>query len=293
MSPFVMTPFRKMNGLGNDFIVVDARDRAFEPATADVRALGDRASGVGFDQFIIIAPPPAGEDALMRIINADGSEVESCGNAARCVAAILLDEKDAPEVLIASKGGTMRAWRASGGRISVDMGRPRFAAADIPLAPEKAAGGDAQALTFAEPELAALGPAACVNVGNPHAVFFVPSLEAVPLAKVGPLLECHPAFPARANISFVEIEAPDRVRALVHERGVGPTRACGTAACAIAAVGHHLGRLASEVVVELPGGPLTITLAAGQIVMTGPYEVDWTGVLSGATFLRDPEPVRG
>ena len=284
-----MIPFRKMNGLGNDFVVVDARSHPYTPSTEGVRALGDRAAGIGFDQFIIIAPPPAGETALMRIINSDGGEVESCGNAARCVAAILLDEQSAPEVTIASAGGPMRAWRAPGG-ISVDMGTPRFAAADIPLA---AGAGDPQALTFDEPLLADLGPAACANVGNPHAVFFVPSLDAVPLGVVGPMLEHHPVFPARANISFVEVEGPARVRAVVHERGVGPTRACGTAACAIAAVGHHIGRLAEEVVVELPGGPLTIGLAGGRIVMTGPYEIDWTGMLGEGVFTRDPEPIKG
>ncbi len=285
-----MIPFRKMNGLGNDFVVVDARATAYAPAAETVKALGDRSNGIGFDQFIIIAPAPAGETALMRIINADGGEVESCGNAARCVAAILLDEQSAPEVTIASAGGPMRAWRASGGGISVDMGTPRFAAADIPLAADA---GDPQALTFDEPLLAPLGPAACANVGNPHAVFFVPSINDVPLGVVGPMLEQHAVFPARANISFVEVESPERVRAVVHERGVGPTRACGTAACAIAAVGHHIGRLSEEVEVELPGGPLTIGLAGGRIVMTGPYEIDWTGMLAEGGFTRDPEPIHG
>ncbi|RAI03318.1 diaminopimelate epimerase [Acuticoccus sediminis] len=285
-----MIPFRKMNGLGNDFAVVDARTEPFTPTSEEVKALGDRATGIGFDQFIIIAEPPAGETALMRIINADGGEVESCGNAARCVAAILLDERSEPEVTIASAGGPMRAWRAGGGRISVDMGTPRFGAADIPLAE---GAGDPQALAFSEPELAGLGPAACANVGNPHAVFFVPSIAAVDLATVGPMLEHHPVFPARANISFVEVLSPGHVRAVVHERGVGPTRACGTAACAIAAVGHHMGRLAGEVTVELPGGPLTIGLEGGRIVMTGPYEVDWTGMLGDGVYTRDPEPING
>lgn len=284
-----MIPFRKMNGLGNDFVVVDARVRPFEPDAASVRAWADRHDGVGFDQLIIIAPPPDNEHALMRILNADGGEVESCGNAARCVAAILLDEVGGDEVAIASAGGPMRAWRAADGRISVDMGTARFGAAEIPLAP---GAGDPQALSFAEPELAVFGPAACVNVGNPHAVFFVPSIEAVPLAAVGPKLERHAVFPARANISFVEVLAPDRVRAVVYERGVGPTRACGTAACAIAAVGHHLGQLADEVTVLLPGGPLTIGLAGGRIVMTGPYEIDWMGLLGDGVYVRDPDSLK-
>lgn len=281
-----MIPFRKMNGLGNDFVVVDARATPFEPDAAAVRAWADRHAGVGFDQLIIIAPPQGDENALMRILNADGSEVESCGNAARCVAAILLDEIGGAEVAIASAGGPMRAWRAADGRISVDMGTARFGAGEIPLAD---GAGDPLALTFAEPDLAALGPAACANVGNPHAVFFVPAVDAVPLGAVGPKLECHAAFPAKANISFVEILSPGDVRALVHERGVGPTRACGTAACAIAAVGNRLGHLGEEVNVHLPGGALTITLNGGRIVMTGPYEIDWMGLLGDGVYVRDPD----
>ncbi|WP_108662378.1 diaminopimelate epimerase [Acuticoccus kandeliae] len=282
-----MIPFRKMNGLGNDFVVVDARHRPFALEPERIRALADRQSGPGFDQFIIIEPAESAA-ATMRIINADGGEVEACGNATRCVAALLLDEKGAPEVEIASAGGALRAWRVDGGKIAVDMGVPRFEAASIPLADGE---GDPLRVVFIEPELALYGSAACVNVGNPHAVFFVPDTGLVPLTEVGPRFETHPTFPRRANISFVTIDSASAVRARVWERGVGPTLACGTAACAIAAVGHRLGLLEAVVDVTLPGGTLSIDVSGGRIVMSGPYALDWTGAITADGYLRDPTPV--
>ncbi|WMS44371.1 diaminopimelate epimerase [Acuticoccus sp. MNP-M23] len=279
-----MTAFLKMNGLGNDFAVVDARTVPFALSPERIASLAPRASGIGFDQFIVIAPPKSADAAAtMRIINADGGEVEACGNAARCVAALLLDETGDPAVAIDSLGGTMTARRGAAGRIAVDMGKPRFDAASIPLADTAA---DAQALAlpgFAD----RFGLAACANVGNPHAVFFVPSLAEVPLAEVGPALEHHPAFPERANISFVEDAGPDRLRAIVWERGVGPTRACGTAACAIGALAHRLGRTGPAVTIELPGGPLSIDVSSGRIVMEGPFELEYAGTITAGGFVRD------
>ena len=281
-----MTAFLKMNGLGNDFAVVDARHTPFALSPARITALAPRDGGIGFDQFIVIAPATSAEAAAtMRIINADGGEVESCGNAARCVAALLLDETGADAVSIDSLGGLMKAWRRDGGRIAVDMGVPRFDAASIPLADT---GADAQALALPG-HAERFGPAACVNVGNPHAVFFVPSLADVPLAEAGPALEHHAAFPARANISFVEAVGPDRLRAIVWERGVGPTRACGTAACAIGALAHRLGRTGPRVTVELPGGPLAIDVTSGRIVMEGPFELEYAGTITDSGFTRNVE----
>jgi diaminopimelate epimerase len=167
------------------------------------------------------------------------------------------------------------------------MGAPRFAAADIPLAE---GAGDPQRLVFPEPDVAAFGPAACVNVGNPHAVFFVADADAVPIATLGPRLERHPFFPRRANISFATVDAPDKVRVRVWERGAGATRACGTAACAVVAVGHHLGHLGEDVAVALPGGPLRIRLSGGRIVMAGPWSLDWTGRITESGFERDDVP---
>lgn len=279
-----MIPFRKMNGLGNDFVVVDARRHPVDLPAERIRTLADRQSGIGFDQYIVIAPAPDASAALMRIYNADGGEVESCGNAARCVAAVLLDESGTQDVDIASKGGPMHAWRTPGGQIAVDMGVPRFEAAAIPLAP---GAGDPQALVL-PPFWERYGPAACVNVGNPHAVFFVPDVDAVPLMEDGAALERHPAFPERANISFVSVTDRGAVRARVFERGVGPTKACGTAACAIGVLGHHLGHTDARVSVNLPGGPLMIDVSGGRIVMEGPYALDFMGAITAEGFVSAP-----
>jgi len=285
-----MIPFLKMNGLGNDFVVVDARERRVAIDPARIAALADRRRGIGFDQFILIEPAAGeGAAAAMRIVNADGGEVESCGNAARCVAALLLSQTGAERVRIESPGGPMEAWAGREGMIAVDMGVPRFAAADIPLAP---GAGDPQALVI-EGVAARYGRAACVNVGNPHAVFFVEDPQAVPLATVGPGIERHPAFPRRVNVSFAAVTDRARIRARVWERGAGATRACGTAACAVAAVAHRLGRTGPVVEVTLPGGPLAIDVSGGRIVMEGPYALDGTGSITAGGFVRGGVPSGG
>lgn len=278
-----MIPFRKMNGLGNDFVVVDARAEPVDLGRDRIAALADRESGIGFDQYIVIAPAE-GEAAAarMRIFNADGGEVEACGNAARCVAGLLLEETGTDVVEIESAGGAMAAHR-EGDLIAVDMGVPRFEAADIPLA---AGAGDADALVV--PGFTHLGLAACANVGNPHAVFFVPDVDAVNLERDGAALERHPIFPQRANISFAEVLGPDRIRARVWERGVGATRACGTAACAIGALAARLGHTGERVTVELPGGPLQIDVTGGRIVMSGPYALDFLGTIEADGFTVAP-----
>jgi diaminopimelate epimerase len=279
-----MIPFRKMNGLGNDFAVVDARVRPVALTPGRIRALAGRRAGIGFDQFILIEPARGEADATMRIMNADGGEVEACGNAARCVAALLLDETGREAVRIDSAGGIVEGRRDGPGRIAVDMGTPRFSAEAIPLAP---AAGDPARLVFPEPALAAFGPATCVNVGNPHAVFFVERTADVPLDTVGPRLETHRFFPERANISFATVEAADRARVRVWERGAGATRACGTAACAVLAAGHARGLLAAAAEVVLPGGPLHVRLENGRLVMSGPYQLEWTGAITDDGFVRD------
>ncbi|GAB5378180.1 MAG: diaminopimelate epimerase [Acuticoccus sp.] len=274
-----MIPFRKMNGLGNDFVVVDARHERVDLPQARIAALADRQSGIGFDQFIVIAPAEGGDAAArMRIFNADGGEVESCGNAARCVAGLLLAETGTPEVAIESTGGPMLA-RRQGDLIAVDMGVPHFAGAAIPLAEGT---GDPQALTV--PGFEGYGAAACVNVGNPHVVFVVPDVAAVPLARDGAALERHTFFPERANISFVEILNRQTIRARVWERGVGATKACGTAACAIGALAARLDWAEPRVTVELPGGPLAIDVSNGRIIMAGPYALDFLGTIEADGF---------
>lgn len=277
-------PFRKMNGLGNAFAIIDVRGGGWVPDDAQIAALASARSGIGFDQFIVIAPPPEDDehaDATMRIMNADGGEVEACGNAARCVTRILLEETEGrDEVHLASTGGSMRGWR-EGDIIAVDMGVPRFDAAAIPLAP-----GAGDPLALQVPGHTSLGRAACCNVGNPHAVFFVADTDLIPLELLGPALERNSVFPERANITFATIESPSHVTARVWERGVGPTKACGTAACATLAVGHKLGRLADEADIDLPGGKLRIAMRDGRLVMQGPTSFEWHGVITHEGFER-------
>lgn len=263
--------FLKMHGLGNDFVVFDARrDRlGLDPARA--RALADRHRGIGCDQVVVIEPPSSpGSDARMRIWNADGGEVEACGNAARCVASLIMGETQSDRAAIDTAAGPISASRA-GSLVAIDMGVPRFDWRDIPLAEPS----DTLALPIAEGPLAQ--PVA-VSMGNPHAVFFVKDVAAIDLARLGPRLEHHALFPNRTNVEIVEVRAPDRLRVRVWERGAGITLACGTGACAalVAAVRRSLaGRSAT---IELDGGPLAITWRDdGHVIMTGPVATSYSG----------------
>ena len=212
-------PFTKMHGLGNDFVVIDARRG--KPAAgvaisaAQAAAIADRRTGVGCDQFIIIEDAPDGDsDAFMRIRNADGGEVDACGNATRCIGAVLLDEVDADEVRVRTGADLLTVRRAGYGLVTVDMGIPRRDWDQIPLAAE----ADTLHLDLS---CGPLSDAATVSIGNPHATFFVDDIDSVPIALVGPELEHDPVFPERANIGVAQILAPDRLRLRVGERGVG------------------------------------------------------------------------
>ena len=257
-----MTRFHKMHGLGNDFVILDARDGAVAMDAARARAIADRRTGVGCDQVILLEPS-AVADVRMRIWNADGGEVEACGNATRCV--VLLE---GGAVSIETKGGVL--WGDSGG---IDMGAPRFGWAEIPLGLAM----DTAAMPVAWETLAE--PAA-VNVGNPHVVFFVEDADAVDLARLGPLIEHDPLFPERVNVNIASIDG-DAIRLRVWERGVGLTEACGTGACATAVAAIRRKLVASPVDVRLPGGTLTIAWApGGTIRMTGPATHVFTGELA-------------
>ncbi len=270
--------FIKMHGLGNDFVVIDARAKPLALAAEAVRALADRNTGIGCDQVIAIEPAPNGKaDAFMRIFNADGGEVAACGNGTRCVASLLMAEQGADRVAIETASGLIQARAAGPGEVAVDMGEARLSWDEIPLSRE----ADTLHLPLgAGPFEDAVG----VNMGNPHAVFFVADAEAAPLEEFGPRLETDPLFPERANIGAAHLEARDRIRLRVWERGVGLTRACGTGACAalVAAVRRELtGRSAR---VRLDGGDLGVTWRDdGHVVMTGPaatsfegsFEEDW------------------
>jgi diaminopimelate epimerase len=248
--------FRKMHGLGNDFVIFDAREAPLEMGAERVRALADRRTGIGCDQLIVIEPS-ARADVRMRIWNADGSEVEACGNASRCVAQLLGGES-----AIETAAGLLHASVAADGGASVAIGTPRFDWDAIPLAYPM----DTDPMPVGWEELQA--PAA-VNVGNPHVVFFVEDARAVPLERLGAAIETDPLFPERVNVNVASLEE-GVLRLRVWERGVGLTRACGTGACATAVAAIRRKLVQSPVTVRLPGGALTIAWAPGEeIVMTG------------------------
>jgi diaminopimelate epimerase len=279
MQPDPERAFTKMHGLGNDFVVVDARARPFPVTEELARRVADRREGVGCDQLVVIRPaaPGSGADVAMHLRNADGGEIAACGNATRCVAARLMTETGTSAVTIATRAGLLHAKHADGGRIAVDMGPPGLRWDDIPLAREQ----DTLALDLGEGELRA--PVA-VSMGNPHAVFFVPEVEPVPLADVGPVLEHDPLFPERANISVVQVLDRDHLRLRVWERGAGITRACGTAACAAAVAAVRRGDCDRHVTVTLDGGDLHIEWREtdGHVMMAGPVAESFTGRFSEA-----------
>ena len=255
--------FHKMHGLGNDFVVIDAREAPQAMDGARARAIADRRTGIGCDQLILIEPSETA-DIRMRIFNADGSEVEACGNASRCVAWLV-----GGEVGIETAGGII-AGAAQDGGASIDMGAPRFEWDAIPLAyPLDTAAMPVGWETLEQP--------AAVNVGNPHVVFFVPDADAVELERLGPIIENDPLFPARVNVNVASIR-DGGIRLRVWERGVGLTQACGTGACATAVAAIRRGLVRSPVEVALPGGRLTIEWApGGTIRMTGPAAHVFTG----------------
>jgi diaminopimelate epimerase len=269
--------FRKMNGLGNDFVVLDARSRALSLAPEAVRAIADRKAGVGCDQIVALEPSTRA-DAFMRIWNADGGEVGACGNAARCVAALLAEERGVPHVSIETESGVIGANLNDDRSVTIDMGAPRFAWDEIPLAKPL---DDTTAIPLEPGADPALGLASAVNVGNPHCLFIVADVESHDLARLGPKLEHHPLFPERANISLVQVLGPTHLKLRTWERGAGLTRACGTAACAAAVAAARRGLSGRKVKVSLPGGDLVIAWREtdDHILMTGPYALDYEDTL--------------
>jgi len=270
-------PFVKMHGLGNDFVVVDARAEPFRPGERQRRLIADRHLGVGCDQLIVLEPSSNGRaDAFMRIFNPDGSEGEACGNATRCVAALLMDETARERVAIETLAGVLAAERIADGGVTVDMGPAYLAWDEIPLA----AACETLELDLA---LGLLSRPTAVGLGNPHAVFFVADADAIPLADLGPALEHHAMFPRRANIGVAQLIGPDRLRLRVWERGVGLTLACGSGACAAAVAAHRRGLTGRHVEVVLDGGPLAIEWRAdGHVTMAGPFATSFTGTLGRA-----------
>ncbi len=277
-------PFRKMNGLGNDFVVLDARSRALSLGVDALRAIADRKEGIGCDQIIALEPSRKA-DVFMRIWNADGGEVGACGNAARCVAGIVAAERGEKSVSIETESGVLSALAGADGTVTVDMGAPRFAWNEIPLS-EPFHDTRRIELQIGPIDAPVLHTPSVVNVGNPHALFFVDDVAAHDLAKFGPMLEHHPLFPERANISLVQVLSEDHLKVRTWERGAGLTRACGTAACAAAVAAARLKLAGRKVSVSLPGGDLLVEWREGDghILMTGPYTLDFEGTLPAELF---------
>ncbi|PPQ31343.1 diaminopimelate epimerase [Rhodopila globiformis] len=263
------TAFVKMHGCGNDFVILDERagSRALSPEQAAF--LANRHTGIGCDQVIAIQPCSTA-DAFMRIWNPDGSEAGACGNATRCVADILMREAGREAVTIRTVSGDLHAIRGADGLITVDMGPPRLDWADVPLAEPM------DTLRLGLP-----GEPAAASMGNPHATFFVPDLDAVPIGRLGPEMEHHPIFPQRANIGFAHIINPETIRLKVWERGAGLTLACGSGACATLVNAHRRGLAQRRAQVIVDGGTLTIAWRDdGHVLMTGPAVTAFHGEIA-------------
>ena len=278
MGDFSGFPFRKMNGLGNQFVVLDLRESTFELSEAVVKSIADPKTGPGCDQVITIEDRK--NKTFMGVWNANGSEVGACGNAARCVGHLLMEETGDDEVSLSTGGGELKAWRVGKDRVAIDMGAPKLDWEDIPLKEQM------DDTRFIDIKLGPIdnpvlwGPSA-VNVGNPHCVFFVDDVDAQALDRFGPLVENHPLFPEQANVSVAHVESEFKIRLRVWERGVGITKACGTAACAALVSAHRRRLTGRKATVTLDGGALAVEWREDDdhIIMTGPYELEFEGAL--------------
>jgi diaminopimelate epimerase len=274
--------FLKMQGLGNDFLVFDAAAN-IRLDSGTLRALADRHTGVGFDQALMLeSPRDSASRVFYRVFNSDGSEVEQCGNGARCIAALLYDR--APEMgrelTMGSTGGTIRARICDDGLVSVDMGVPNFEPGAIPFDAPRRAERYSLHVDGTEFEIGA------VSMGNPHAVLRVEDTKSAPVAQIGLNIERHVRFPKRANVGFMQVIDPGHIALRVFERGVGETLACGTGACAAVAVGRQRGWLEQEVRVDLPGGTAKVAWpGAGQSIwLTGPATTVFKGSIDLTRF---------
>jgi diaminopimelate epimerase len=265
-----------MHGLGNDFAIFDARTFPLALSAASAKAIADRRRGIGCDQ-VIVMEKAKGAGAFMRIFNADGGEVESCGNATRCVGFLLMSEAGSNEVTIETPGGPLLCRRADRSKVTVDLGAPRLDWREIPMAQAV----DTASFSLDVPGFkdSALKSAVAVSVGNPHCVLFVDNAEQAAVESLGPAIEHHPWFPLRTNVEFVERRGPRHLRMRVWERGVGVTLACGTGACAAAVAANLRGLTERDVTVQLDGGDLDIAWreSDGHVLMTGPVGFSFAG----------------
>ena len=267
-------PFLKMHGLGNDFVVIDARARPVSFTARQIRHIADRKRGVGCDQLILLSPAPEPlADIFMTILNADGSEVAACGNASRCVAAVMMDEKQTDHIVIQTKAGLLDAERRSPDHVAVDMGPARLDWRDIPLS-------EALDTLHLPIEIGPLRDGVGVGMGNPHAVFFVADIASIPLETLGPQLEHHPLFPERANIEIAQILEDGKIRMRVWERGSGITQACDNGACATLVAAARRGLIGRQAEIILDGGSLFIEWQNdNHVMMTGPVATAFEGRL--------------
>ncbi|WP_185268231.1 diaminopimelate epimerase [Halopseudomonas xiamenensis] len=261
--------FTKMHGLGNDFMVIDLVTQHAQLSPKLIRQWSDRHFGIGFDQLLVVEPPGSPDvDFRYRIFNADGSEVEQCGNGARCFARFVQDKRltAKSEIQVETAGGRITLQVRRDGQVTVNMGAPRFDPQQIPFQAEAEAHSYPLQVNGLTLEVSA------VSMGNPHCVTLVEDLDSYPVAELGPLIERHPRFPQRVNAGFMQVLDAHHAQLRVHERGAGETLACGTGACAAAVAGIRRGLLQSPVTIRLPGGNLKIEWAGpGQpVMMTGP-----------------------
>jgi len=277
---------QRMNGAGNKILVLDLRGAQGAPSAAEARAI-HRAPGLDFDQLMALGEPrTAGTAAYLRIYNNDGSLAGACGNGTRCVADRLARELGVASLAVETEAGVIVCERLGPDSYRVDMGAPRLGWRDIPLAqPVEDTRGVILAWAEGDP-IAALGPAATVSMGNPHAAFFVPDVAGVAAARWGARIEVHPMFPEKVNVTFARVDGPDALTAVVWERGVGLTRACGSAACAAVVSGVRRGLVARKTAVRLPGGELLIEWreSDGHALMSGPVEFEGEFVLDESVF---------
>ncbi len=272
-----MIAFLKMHGLGNDFVVLDARQRALDLTPELIARIADRHRGVGFDQLVLLAPSEAA-DVLVRFYNPDGGEAGACGNASRCIAGLVAEETGRGQVTLETRAGLLPAERHDDGRVTVRMTTPKLEWDAIPLAEP----ADTLAVELG---IAGLPPAVCVSMGNPHAVFFVDDVDRI--ETLGPSLVHHPLFPGGANIGFARLEAEGRLRLRVFERGAGLTLACGSGACAAMVAAVRRGLAADRATLILDGGALELAWPGhGPVAMTGPWARSFTGLLDPAEIGR-------
>lgn len=281
-------PFTRMNGLGNEIVVVDLRGSQATVSAEEARAAA-LPPAAAYDQLMTLhAPRTPGTDAYVRIYNSDGSEVGACGNGTRCIASLLFAETGKDKLTFETSSGLLNCWKAdTPDLVTVDMGKPRFAWNEIPLAEEfrDTRGIELQIGPIDKPTL---HTPSVVNMGNPHAVFWVDDVNAYDLAQIGPLLENHPIFPERANITLAHVTSREHIVIRTWERGAGLTQACGSAACATAVAAARLKRADRKVRITLPGGDLLVEWRASDdhVLLTGPVEVEGKGSFDPALFSR-------